>query len=663
MHKYNIGEYLYNILPPIYRKADLDTNMTLKKYLDALGISVGNVLDDTVNLLELIDVEKIPTRLLPYYGRMFGFEYDDSVPEDFQRKYLANIVDIFKRKGTKAVIRFTARELTGMDATVTEGHYLGFKTWGTNPHDEKCGEYVQPRTYGGKTKTPFYYLGGDNTSRYTIIVSLSADEGKDSDEIFLNTQLISRYTKELVQPYVNLRYRATGIMDSDTYDLDRLAISEWHRDSSLDSYKRKGNIRDYDEFIQAREKFAYSHKHRNEEEMLDNVKLLTVPHMIVEEREVEEQEGMIYILDKTELSMTLDVTDEESWLMTTKDTERVANTSVKSSDKFRIGDEDTVDNLETTYEDLGVTANRTVAYNEVLTLKSSYSKDAIHLNTDYDIITLGTVTDEHEDKIISNYEFLGQQYALKHEGKPKGLKETKYNVAPCIENAQPPTNNEAVPISGETKSITQYHTYAYWVTTYLEEGLGEVDDNIGIELANAKIWIYNPVRDIWTVSYEGFESIGWRKEQLIYSDSKSSISGTYKSTGSTNIGEATGYILRHRGTTEGYASISYAHQNTFPQNNQNIYYYIAQVDFRLTKYDSSGYDNLDDAHILVNISNSWRAYEDGICEHNWDEDKVASFGRYLRATRDWRTAYTTNLPQNWEGSIPSELQPTKEKGE
>ena len=215
MHKYNMGEYLYNNLPPMYQSEDVTVGHTLKRYLETLGVSFSDTMQDTVDLLQLIDVEKLPTRLLPYYGRMFGFEYDDSVPEEFQRKYLANIVNIFKRKGTKAVIRYTARELTGMDATVTEGHYLGFKTWSKNKPEGKTDEYIQPRTYGGKDRIPYYFLGGDNTSRYTITVTLTTDDTKGTDEIFLNTQLISRYTKDLVQPYVNLRYRAYGIGYSD----------------------------------------------------------------------------------------------------------------------------------------------------------------------------------------------------------------------------------------------------------------------------------------------------------------------------------------------------------------------------------------------------------------------------------------------------------------
>lgn len=641
-----IGDYLYKTLPPLYRIQDKDTNYTLQRYLDALGESMSLVNDETKGILTLLDVEKMEAKFLPHFASMFGVEYNYDIPEDTQRKYLANIVDIQKRKGTKEVLEFTARELTGMNATVKEGHSLRFKTWGRSLDSEKCEEYEPPKTYGGKNKIPYYLVGGDNTDRFTVIVHLSTEKNTDTEVIFLNTQILSRLTKELVQPYINLRYKATGILDSDTHTLDLSSIVEWHRDSLNDSYKRKGNIKEHGEFIQAIEKFAYTHKHKNEEEMLDNVKLLVVPHMTVEERQVEEQEGMIYILDKTELSMTLDVTDEESWLITTKGTETVVK-NVKDSDIIRISNTDTLEDLTVEYEDLGVTANRTSAYNEVLTLKSSYSKDSIHLNTDYDIITLGNVTDDYEDKIISNYEFLSQQYALKHEGIPNNLTDTNYRFAPSIPNPVPPQN---------------WNTFGYWVTTYLEEGKGEVDENNAIELANIKLWGYDPSTDTWTILDVGFESQGWRTEDLVYEDSCVTFSGTSKTVGSTSWGNTEGYILRHRGSTRGYASVVYGHQEKF-NDYTNYTYYIAQVDFRLVKYTSSSYDSLDEANILVNISNSWRASADGVCEHDWSKDKVSSFGRYLKATRDWRTAYTTNLPQNWEGAIPSELQPTKEKGE
>lgn len=376
MHKYNIGEYLYNILPPIYRKADLDTDETLRRYLDALGISVGNVLDDTVNLLELIDVEKIPTRLLPYYGRMFGFEYDDSVPEDFQRKYLANIVDIFKRKGTKAVIRFTARELTGMDATVTEGHYLGFKTWGTNPHDEKCGEYVQPRTYGGKTKTPFYYLGGDNTSRYTIIVSLSADEGKDSNEIFLNTQLISRYTKELVQPYVNLRYRAYGM----SYNDERVVSNILEGDSLkvLDTNKVIPNIVETEVQSRIVNKEDLTYSNNLVSKSLDRLKLLRLE--IDENTNEVEEVGQDYTKIVHKINDTITVVVNKEWNdiildIPTPDTLKVR---VKDTEKMSFKDSD----------------NKDIDLDNILPYQDA---DYIHTTILNDIMTLG-------DRIETSFE-------------------------------------------------------------------------------------------------------------------------------------------------------------------------------------------------------------------------------------------------------------------
>lgn len=377
MHKYDMVEYLYNLLPPAYRHIDKEeTNETLRRYLGTLGDSVDNVLDDTVNLLELIDVEKIPTRLLPYYGRLFGFDYDTSVPEDFQRKFLANIVDIYKRKGTKAVIRYTARELTGMNATVTEGHYLGFKTWGTNPHDEKCGEYEQPRTYGGKDKSSFYFLGGENTSRYTITVTLGAVANQNSDDIFLNTQLISRYTRDLVQPYVNLRYKAYGITYSDEGCVSN--ITECDNLKVLDKYTRKASVVESEVYnrLYSTENLTYDNNLISKP--LDKVKLL---QDILDDNVNEVQEvgtDTMRIVTRTSDNMTIEIEDSVLELIIDIPTPDNLDTYVKVQEKFRIKDNDS----------------------GILNYKEDTSVDYIHSNIISDIIGLGDrIETSFNDKI------------------------------------------------------------------------------------------------------------------------------------------------------------------------------------------------------------------------------------------------------------------------
>lgn len=272
MPKYDVGHYLYNHLPSIYREEDITTDYTLKRFLDTVGLIMSETLDETVNLLDLIDVEKTPTHLLPYYARMFGYEYDTSVPEDFQRKYLANIVDIQKRKGTKEVLEFTARELTGMNATVREGHNLKFKTWGAKVDTDKCIEYNPPRTFGGKSGVPYFFIGGDNTDRFTVMVYLDNKGNTNAAEIFLNTQLLSRWTKELVQPFINLRYRATGISYSDEGVVSNITESDSVK--VIDKYTRKAKVVESEVYSRVRSTEGLTYSNNLVSKPLDRVKLL-----------------------------------------------------------------------------------------------------------------------------------------------------------------------------------------------------------------------------------------------------------------------------------------------------------------------------------------------------------------------------------------------------
>lgn len=267
-----IGDYLYNSLPALYRVQDKDTNYTLKRYLGALGQSMTLVNDETRDILTLLDVEKMDAKFLPYFASMFGVEYHHDIPEDSQRKYLANIVDIQKRKGTKEVLEFTARELTGMNATIREGHNLKFKTWGKPLNSDKCSEYESPRTFGAKSGVSYFFLGGENTQRFTVMVYLDSIGNTNPEIIFLNTQLLSRWTKDLVQPYINLRYKATGI----TYSDEGLVsdITEWDSVRVIDKSTRKARVVESEVYSRVRSTEGLTYSNNLVSKPLDRLKLL-----------------------------------------------------------------------------------------------------------------------------------------------------------------------------------------------------------------------------------------------------------------------------------------------------------------------------------------------------------------------------------------------------
>ena len=107
----------YHKLPQVYRDADKELkSYPLYRYLGSL-IEGGyaEALTDINNLLNLVDPQKCPEEFLPYFCNSFGLEYFEDIDSGYQRKMLANIGEVIKRRGTYSCVRFLVRVLTGMD--------------------------------------------------------------------------------------------------------------------------------------------------------------------------------------------------------------------------------------------------------------------------------------------------------------------------------------------------------------------------------------------------------------------------------------------------------------------------------------------------------------------------------------------------------------------
>ena len=244
MNNYDLGKYLYELLPHTYKVGDETTDYTLRRYIEALNGGFGTVMREAQEIVNLIDVERVPERFLPYIANMCGIEFDNDIDTDLQRKILVNIVDIYKRKGTKEVIKFVAREITGIDADAREGHHFVFRTWGTNPHDEMLGDYSTPKTFSS-TQNYVYYLGGDEkTSRFATYVTLFTDQ--DVDDVDIKEELIRRFTKGLIPSYINLVFRLRGasIEEEVIYPV----LTEEYRDIENFGEVRKSNIQYTDDY-------------------------------------------------------------------------------------------------------------------------------------------------------------------------------------------------------------------------------------------------------------------------------------------------------------------------------------------------------------------------------------------------------------------------------
>ena len=135
-------KYLYNRLPEVYRKADINGgNETLLRFLSALDDGGFRTLNlDIEKLYNIMSIEKAPQELMPVIGNMLGYKYVKEVDDRTQRKIVENLVELYKRKGTKSAINFIIREFTEYDTKLIQTEYRTFKTWSPNPQGIQVDE-------------------------------------------------------------------------------------------------------------------------------------------------------------------------------------------------------------------------------------------------------------------------------------------------------------------------------------------------------------------------------------------------------------------------------------------------------------------------------------------------------------------------------------------
>lgn len=235
----DFGNYLYKQLPAYYRYRDIETEYTLERYLKCLGEYLNVVFEETDDIKDLLDVEKMPSKFLPYYAKMFGIKIYDDISEDFQRKLLANIVPILKRKGTRDVIEFVARELTGYDVDITEGNEYAFKTW-VDEVELPLGA-KQSLTFAETQTIHYRYAGSELTSRFIVYVEIHTLEM----EATISEELIRRYLKDLVPSYINVVFVLNQhLIDEEDYneEVNVTVVESGFRDTEVVTDRTYGNV-------------------------------------------------------------------------------------------------------------------------------------------------------------------------------------------------------------------------------------------------------------------------------------------------------------------------------------------------------------------------------------------------------------------------------------
>lgn len=186
----------YNKLPEIYREFDKPLGYPLYRYLQSLleGGYANVVNNDTVglggieNLLELIDPEKCPDKFLPQFCKSLGIEwFPDLVTEKrgtyYNRTFLCNVGEIYKRRGTEACVKYIAKVITEMDVELR--------------YERKFND--------------------DLTTQARILwVELQARTQEEIDNVGLNSKIIKRYIDTQIPYYITsavlyiLRFQTTA---------------------------------------------------------------------------------------------------------------------------------------------------------------------------------------------------------------------------------------------------------------------------------------------------------------------------------------------------------------------------------------------------------------------------------------------------------------------
>jgi phage tail-like protein len=168
---------LYNKLPEIYRVADFkEGNDTLLRYLSALDEGgIATLQQDIANLYSIMSIEKAPSEMIPLIGNMLGFSYIRDLDDRTQRKIVENLAELYKRKGTKSVIHFIAREFTKGNVKIVEMENRMFRTWAKEsklvPPSER---HITPRTFNGKkiNENTFYLLSKEGKHSIGSVIIL-----------------------------------------------------------------------------------------------------------------------------------------------------------------------------------------------------------------------------------------------------------------------------------------------------------------------------------------------------------------------------------------------------------------------------------------------------------------------------------------------------------
>ena len=187
----------------------------------------------------------------------------------------------------------------------------------------------------------------------------------------------------------------------------------------------------------------------------------------------------------------------------------------------------------------------------------------------------------------------------------------------------------------------------FWGQVYRQEGYGYDPDNVAVEIKDCKLWGWNGsswvlIHDVSFTPYNTsfyVESFAGDSNKKFPSNVK--INGNNATIKFDSVNS--GYMFHP------YSGKARANDYGLPQP----YYYCSTMSARLVKWDSSGVDNLDSAKLCFNVGGDFWHTTHETWQPDWSANGEYAQGQFLKCTREWKTAYCTNVPESWGNGFPT----------
>lgn len=187
-----------------------------------------------------------------------------------------------------------------------------------------------------------------------------------------------------------------------------------------------------------------------------------------------------------------------------------------------------------------------------------------------------------------------------------------------------------------------------WGQVYLQLGYKKIPSNAAIELTNFKQYIYNPSSKEWEV----FHDVLFTNENtLFYDDNFENDNRTHFYENKKILNNGKSVVIKWTEANKDFNFHPYSidkkdfFYSGYAMNN-GMPYIISTLDARLVKWDKNGIDDLDDAEFIFNVGGDyWDTYSE-MWTSNWIANGEIGGGQFRKVTREWKTAWFTNVPEN-----------------